>query len=33
MAELNVVLSNPEQGTTREQELIAKVQLGQTELL
>jgi len=32
MAELNVVLSNPEQGTTREQELIAKVQGGQTEL-
>ena len=32
MAELNVVLSNPEQGTTREQELIAQVQCGQTEL-
>jgi RNA polymerase sigma-70 factor (ECF subfamily) len=32
MAELNVVLSNPEQGTTREQELIAQVQHGQTGL-
>jgi RNA polymerase sigma-70 factor (ECF subfamily) len=32
MAELNVVLSNPEQGTTREQELIAQAQRGQTEL-
>jgi RNA polymerase sigma-70 factor, ECF subfamily len=32
MAELNVVLSNPEQGTTREQELIAQVQRGQTGL-
>jgi RNA polymerase sigma-70 factor (ECF subfamily) len=32
MAELNVVLSNPEQGTTREQELIAKVQAGHNEL-
>lgn len=32
MAELNVVLSNPEPGSTREQELIAKVQRGQTEL-
>jgi RNA polymerase sigma-70 factor (ECF subfamily) len=32
MAELNVVLSNPEQGTTREQHLIAQVQRGQAEL-
>lgn len=32
MAELNVVLSNPEPGSTREQELIAQVQRGQTEL-
>ena len=32
MAELNVVLSNPEQGTTREQDLIAQVQRGQTGL-
>ncbi|HTT18343.1 MAG TPA: sigma-70 family RNA polymerase sigma factor [Candidatus Sulfotelmatobacter sp.] len=32
MAELNVVLSNPEQGSTREQELIAQVQRGKTEL-
>jgi RNA polymerase sigma-70 factor, ECF subfamily len=32
MAELNAVLSNPEQGSTREQELIAQVQRGQTEL-
>ena len=32
MAELNVVLSNPEEGTTREQELIARVQRGQNEL-
>ena len=32
MAELNVVLSNPEPGSTREQELIAEVQRGQTEL-
>ena len=32
MAQLNVVLSNPEQGTTREQELIAQVQRGQTGL-
>jgi RNA polymerase sigma-70 factor (ECF subfamily) len=32
MAELNVVLSNPEQSTTREQELIAQVQGGQAEL-
>ena len=32
MAELNVVLSNPEEGTTREQELIAQVQRGQAEL-
>ena len=32
MAELNVVLSNPEPGSMREQELIAKVQRGQTEL-
>jgi RNA polymerase sigma-70 factor (ECF subfamily) len=32
MAELNVVLSNPEQGTMREQELIAQVQHGQTGL-
>ena len=31
MAELNVVLSNPEPGSTREQELIAQVQRGQTE--
>jgi RNA polymerase sigma-70 factor, ECF subfamily len=32
MAESGVVLSNPEQGTTREQELIAQVQRGQTGL-
>ena len=32
MAELNVVLSNPEPGSTREQELLARVQRGQTEL-
>ena len=32
MAELNVVLNNPEQGMTREQELIAQVQAGHTEL-
>jgi RNA polymerase sigma-70 factor, ECF subfamily len=32
MAELNAVLSNPEQGSIREQELIAQVQRGQTEL-
>jgi RNA polymerase sigma-70 factor, ECF subfamily len=32
MAELNVVVSNPEQGSTREQELIAQVQRGHTEL-
>jgi RNA polymerase sigma-70 factor, ECF subfamily len=32
MAELNVLLSNPEQGSTREQELIAQVQRGHTEL-
>jgi RNA polymerase sigma-70 factor (ECF subfamily) len=32
MAQLNVVLSNPEPGTTREQELIAQVQCGQTGL-
>src|ERR1700741_29108 len=32
MAELNVVLSNPEQGAAREQELISQVQRGQTEL-
>jgi RNA polymerase sigma-70 factor (ECF subfamily) len=32
MAELNVVFSNPDQGTTREQELIAQVQRGQSEL-
>ena len=32
MAELNVVLSNPEPGSTREQELIAQVRRGQTEL-
>ena len=32
MAALNVVLSNPEPGTTREQELIAQVQRGQAEL-
>lgn len=31
MAELNVVLNNPEQGITREQELIAQVQRGQNE--
>ena len=32
MAELNVVVGNPEQGTKREQDLIAQVQRGQTEL-
>jgi RNA polymerase sigma-70 factor (ECF subfamily) len=32
MAELNVVFSNPDQGTTRERELIAQVQRGQSEL-
>ena len=32
MAELNAVLSNPEPGSTREHELIAQVQHGQTEL-
>jgi RNA polymerase sigma-70 factor (ECF subfamily) len=32
MAELNVVLSNPEPGSAREQELIAQVQRGQSEL-
>ncbi len=32
MAELRVVLNNPEQGTTREQQLIAEVQSGQNEL-
>jgi RNA polymerase sigma-70 factor, ECF subfamily len=32
MAELNAVLSNPEQGSTREQELISQVQRGHTEL-
>jgi len=32
MAELNVVLGNPEQGSTREQELISQVQRGRTEL-
>src|SRR4029077_20961983 len=32
MAALNVVLSNPEPGTTREQDLIARVQGGQSEL-
>ena len=32
MAELNVVLSNAEPGSTREQELIAQVQRGETEL-
>jgi RNA polymerase sigma-70 factor, ECF subfamily len=32
MAELNVLLSNPEQGSTREQELIAQVQRGHTDL-
>ena len=32
MAELNPVLDNPEQGTTREQELVAQVQRGHTEL-
>ena len=32
MAEPNVVLNNPEQATTREQDLIARVQRGQPEL-
>jgi len=32
MAELNAVLSNPEQGSTHEQELISQVQRGHTEL-
>src|SRR5215831_5140963 len=32
MAEPNVVLSNPEQGATREQELISQVQRGRAEL-
>ena len=32
MAELNVVLSNPEQGPAHEQDLISKVQRGHTEL-
>jgi RNA polymerase sigma-70 factor, ECF subfamily len=32
MAEPNVVLNNPEDGTTREQELIAQVQCGHNEL-
>ena len=32
MAELNVVVSNPEPYSTREQELVASVQRGQTEL-
>lgn len=32
MAEPNVVLSNPEQGCTREQELISQVQRGRTDL-
>jgi len=32
MAELNVVLSNPEPGATREQDLIAQVQRGQSDL-
>jgi len=32
MAELNVVLSNPEEGATREQKLIAEVQHGHPEL-
>src|SRR5215831_4355025 len=32
MAEPNVVLSNPEQGVTREQELISQVQRGENEL-
>ena len=32
MAELNVLLTNPEQGSTREQELIAQVQRGHPEL-
>ena len=32
MAELKVVLNNPEQGMTREQDLIARVQAGQNEL-
>ena len=32
MAELNVVLSNPEPGSAREQELIAQVQRGRSEL-
>src|SRR6202007_670213 len=32
MAEWNVVLNNPEQGATREQELISQVQRGKNEL-
>ena len=32
MAELDVVLSNPEPGATREQDLIAQVQRGQSDL-
>jgi len=32
MAQLNVAVSNPEPGMTREQELIAQVQRGQTDL-
>jgi RNA polymerase sigma-70 factor (ECF subfamily) len=32
MSELNAVLSNPEQGSTREQELISQVQRGHAEL-
>jgi len=32
MAELNVVLNNPDQAATREQELIAQVQCGNSEL-
>jgi RNA polymerase sigma-70 factor, ECF subfamily len=32
MAEVNAVLSNPEQGSTHEQELISQVQRGHTEL-
>ena len=32
MAERNVVVSNPEQGLTREEELISQVQRGRTEL-
>src|SRR4051812_10035071 len=32
MAELNVVLNNPEQGMTRERDLIAQVQRGRSDL-